>query len=142
MFLDEATFYVMAGDGCDGLVAFRREKYVPHGGPAGGDGGRGGDVVLEVAKRLNTLRRFSHERHFKAEPGARGGSFNKTGASGDDLVVEVPPGTIVRDADTGQLLADLTAPGQRAIVARGGRGGRGNARFKTSTNQAPRIGEK
>lgn len=142
MFLDEARIYVKGGDGGDGMVAFRREKYVPYGGPAGGDGGRGGDVVLVVNPRLNTLTIFEGNRQFKAAAGGNGGSFNKTGASADDLFVEVPPGTIVRFAETGELLADLTGEQQKVVAARGGRGGRGNARFKTSTNQAPRMAEK
>lgn len=142
MFLDEVRIYVKAGDGGDGMVAFRREKYVPHGGPAGGDGGDGGSVILEVNERLNTLSRFQGKVHFKAEPGQGGGSSNRTGANGDDLVIEVPAGTVVRLADSGETIADLTRHGQRAVVASGGRGGRGNQRFKTSTNQAPRVAER
>ncbi len=142
MFLDEAKIYVKGGDGGAGIVAFRREKYVPLGGPSGGDGGRGGDVVLVVNSRLNTLSHFEHKRHFKAEAGKRGGNSNMTGADGAELVIEIPPGTIVRDAETGALLGDLTRHGQRLVVARGGRGGRGNARFKSPTNQAPRMAEK
>ncbi len=142
MFLDEAKIHVKAGDGGSGIVAFRREKYVPFGGPAGGDGGKGGDVILVVNPHLHTLARFEHQVHFRAERGRNGGSFNRTGASGEDLLIEVPPGTVVRDAETGELLADLTQPGQRVVVARGGRGGRGNARFKSPTNQAPRVAEK
>ncbi|NPV66849.1 MAG: GTPase ObgE [Anaerolineae bacterium] len=142
MFFDEAKIYVRSGDGGDGLVSFRREKFVPFGGPAGGDGGRGGDVILEVEPTLNTLAPFKRQVHFKAEHGARGGSSRKTGKDGADLVVKVPPGTVVRDAETGALLADLVRPGQRVVVARGGRGGRGNARFATSRNQAPRIAER
>jgi GTP-binding protein len=141
MFLDESKIYVQAGDGGAGLVAFRREKYVPHGGPAGGDGGKGSDVWLVVNPSLSTLASFQHKRHFKAASGSRGGNFNKTGKSGDDLLIEVPPGTVVRDT-SGRVLADLVGVGQRVCVARGGRGGRGNARFATSTNQAPRIAEK
>jgi GTP-binding protein len=142
MFLDEVKIYVKGGDGGAGMVAFRREKYVPKGGPAGGDGGHGGNVVLVVNPRLNTLSRFAKGIHFKAERGAHGSNFNKTGASGADQEIEVPPGTVVRDADSEELLADLTIPGQRFIAAHGGRGGRGNARFKSATNQAPRIAEK
>lgn len=142
MFLDEAKIYVKGGDGGAGAVAFRREKYVPRGGPAGGDGGSGGDIVLVVSPRLNTLSKFQRQVHFRAQNGQPGGSFNKFGASGDDLEIEVPPGTIVRDVDSGELLADLTHAGQRVAVAQGGRGGRGNSRFKTSTNQAPRMAEK
>jgi len=142
MSFDEATIHVRSGDGGAGLVHFRREKFVPRGGPSGGDGGRGGDVYLVVKPTLNTLIAFSRQSHFRAENGAPGGPSNKTGRSADDLLIEVPPGTMVRDAATGALLADLTQPGQRVLVARGGRGGRGNARFATSTNQAPRIAEK
>jgi GTPase len=142
MFLDEVKIHVKAGDGGAGLVAFRREKYVPLGGPAGGDGGKGGDIVLVVNPRLNTLSRFQRQLHYKAERGQHGGSSNRTGASGADLLIEVPPGTVARDAETDELLADLTQPTQRVIVARGGRGGRGNSRFKSSTNQAPRLAEK
>jgi GTP-binding protein len=142
MFLDETKIYVKGGDGGNGIVAFRREKYVPLGGPAGGDGGSGGSVYLVVNPKLTTLSRFARQRHFRAENGKHGGNFNKTGANGSDLVVDVPPGTIVRDEDIGVLIADLTHPGQQVLVAQGGRGGRGNARFKSSTNQAPRIAEK
>ena len=142
MSFDEATIHVRSGDGGAGLVHFRREKYVPRGGPSGGDGGRGGDVYLVVKPTLNTLIAFSRQSRFRAENGAPGGPSNRTGRSADDLLIEVPPGTIVRDAASGDLLADLTQPDQRVLAARGGRGGRGNARFATSTNQAPRIAEK
>jgi GTP-binding protein len=142
MFLDEVKINVKGGDGGAGVVAFRREKYVPRGGPAGGDGGNGGDVVLVVTPCLSTLSPFSKKVHFKAERGGNGGSSNMTGASAADLLVDVPPGTVVRDANTGDLIADLTEPGQRVVVAKGGRGGRGNTRFKSSTNQAPRMAEK
>ncbi|HIE37961.1 MAG TPA: GTPase ObgE, partial [Anaerolineae bacterium] len=141
MFTDEAIIHVKAGDGGNGAVAFRREKYVPFGGPAGGDGGKGGDVVLYVDPGLNTLHRFTRQRHFRAERGQHGRGKNQHGAWGADLRVPVPPGTVVREADTGRVLADLTEPGQEVVVARGGRGGRGNARFATSTNQAPRVAE-
>jgi GTP-binding protein len=142
MFYDIAKIQIKSGDGGDGCVAFRREKYIPHGGPSGGDGGRGGDVILTVDPHLNTLYRFSRRRHFKAGRGEHGRGKNQTGAKGDDIVVEVPPGTVVRDADTGEILADLVEQGQRLIVAQGGRGGRGNARFASSTNQAPRMAER
>jgi len=142
MFYDQAKIYVRSGDGGDGCVAFRREKYIPHGGPAGGDGGKGGDVVLTVSSHLTTLYFFSRKRHFKAARGEHGRGKNQTGANGADVIVEVPPGTVVRNADTGELLADLTQPGQNFIAARGGRGGRGNARFASSTNQAPRMAER
>jgi GTP-binding protein len=141
MFYDEAKIAVKAGDGGDGVVAFRREKHVPYGGPAGGDGGKGGDVLLYVDSHLNTLYRFSRRRHFKAARGQHGRGKDQHGASGEDLRVPVPPGTVVHDADTDEVLGDLTEPGQELVVAQGGRGGRGNARFATSTNQAPRIAE-
>jgi GTP-binding protein len=141
MFYDEARIYVKAGDGGDGCVAFRREKHVPYGGPAGGDGGQGGSVLLYVDPHLNTLYRFSKKRHFKAARGEHGRGKNQHGATGADLRVSVPPGTAVYDADTGEVLGDLTEPGQELVVAQGGRGGRGNARFASSTNQAPRIAE-
>jgi len=141
MFYDEARIYVKAGDGGDGCVAFRREKYVPYGGPAGGDGGKGGDVLLYVDPHLNTLHRFSRKRHFKAARGEHGRGKNQHGAFGAPLRVPVPPGTVVYDAGSGELLGDLTEPGQELAVARGGRRGKGNARFVTSTNQAPRIAE-
>lgn len=142
MFLDEAKIYVRSGDGGDGMMTFRREKYVPHGGPAGGDGGKGGDVVLQVDRRLNTLFAFKRQTYFKAEPGGRGGSSNRTGKNGDDLIVMVPAGTVVRDAESDDVLADLVHDGQQVVIVRGGRGGRGNARFATSRNQAPRMAEK
>ncbi len=142
MFFDEAKIYVKGGDGGNGCVSFRREKYVPFGGPNGGDGGKGGDVYLVVNPHLNTLIAFKRRRHFKAQRGGHGRGKNQTGRSGQDLLIEVPPGTVVRDAETGEFIADLTKPGQKVLVARGGRGGRGNAAFATPTNQAPRIAER
>ncbi|KPL82815.1 GTPase ObgE [Thermanaerothrix daxensis] len=142
MFIDEARIYVRSGKGGDGIVHFHREKYVARGGPDGGDGGRGGDVILEVVPSLNTLVKFRYQRRFIAQDGGRGGPNNMTGRSGEDLVIPVPPGTVVYDDDTGELLGDLVEPGQRLVVCRGGRGGRGNARFATPRNQAPRIAEK
>jgi len=141
MFIDSALMTVRAGDGGRGCVAFRREKFVPRGGPNGGDGGDGGSVVLVVDGSYNTLLHVHHRRLVKAARGEHGKGSNKTGADGSDVVVPVPPGTVVRDAATGELLGDLVARGQRLVVARGGRGGRGNARFATSTNQAPRHAE-
>jgi GTP-binding protein len=141
MFLDQVKIQVKAGDGGNGCVSFRREKYVPFGGPNGGDGGHGGDVILVVDSKLNTLSSFHHKTRFAAERGKNGAGKDQTGASGADLRITVPPGTVVRDADTGMLVADLTTPGQELRVARGGRGGRGNARFATPTNQAPRMAE-
>lgn len=138
---DEARIYVRGGRGGDGVVAFRREKFVPRGGPSGGDGGDGGSVVIAVDTRLNTLIHFRHQTHFVAGRGGHGRGKNQTGARGEDVIVPVPPGTVVR-SDDGTLLADLVAPDQRVVVAQGGRGGRGNARFATSTHQAPRVAEK
>lgn len=142
MFYDQAKIYVKAGDGGDGMISFRREKYVPFGGPNGGDGGSGGDVVVVVNPKLNSLVQFHRQSHFRAENGGHGGTTDKTGANGAPTKIEVPPGTIVRDADTDELLADLTDSEQSVLVAKGGRGGRGNARFATSTNQAPRVAER
>lgn len=142
MFIDQAKVYVKGGDGGNGIVSWRREKYVPMGGPAGGDGGRGGNVVLLVDEGLRTLLDFKYQKHFKAERGGYGGTSNRHGANGADLVVKVPPGTVLRDDDTGEVLADLTEAGQTAVVARGGRGGRGNAHFLTNANRAPSFAEK
>ena len=141
MFLDEAEIFVRSGKGGDGVVHFRREKYVPFGGPDGGDGGKGGDVYLEVKPTLNTLSAFRHQTRFQAEDGAKGAKQNMTGRSGEDLVIFVPPGTVLYDATTGETLGDLTEAGQRLMVAGGGRAGRGNTRFATSRNQAPRVAE-
>jgi GTP-binding protein len=141
VFFDEVKIYVKAGDGGNGCVSFRREKYAPLGGPSGGNGGKGGDVHLVVDPHLNTLINFKKRSHFKAHRGDHGRGKNQTGKQGEDLTIAVPPGTVAYDADTGQLLADLTQPGERALVAQGGRGGRGNAAFATPTNQAPRLAE-
>jgi GTP-binding protein len=132
---------VKAGDGGNGAVAFRREKYVPFGGPAGGDGGKGGDVVIIVDPGLNTLFRFARQHHFRAGRGQHGRGKKQHGAYGEEMRIPVPPGTVVRDAVCGHLLAFLTVPGLVVVVAGGGWGGKGNARFATSTNQAPRIAE-
>jgi GTP-binding protein len=142
MFIDEVIIQVRSGSGGDGAVHFRREKYVPFGGPDGGDGGKGGDVILEVQPTLNTLTAFHHQSRFQAEGGARGAKQNMTGKSGEDLVLPLPPGTVVYDEQSGEMLADMVEPGQRYVAATGGRGGRGNARFATARNQAPRIGER
>lgn len=141
MFFDKAKIHIAAGNGGNGVVAFRREKFVPRGGPSGGNGGRGGHVYFVVEPSLNTLQAFKNQIHFQAERGVHGSGANKTGARGQDLRIPVPPGTVVRDAETGQILADLTRPGQEAIVARGGRGGRGNAAFKSQRDNAPRLAE-
>jgi GTPase len=142
MFIDQAIIYIRSGKGGDGVVHFRREKYVPYGGPDGGNGGRGGDVVLQVVPTLNTLSAFRHQTRFNAQDGGNGAKQDMTGRSADELVIPVPPGTIVIDNDTDELLGDLTLPGQRLVVASGGRGGRGNARFATSVRQVPRIAER
>ncbi|MFL2131068.1 GTPase ObgE [Ruoffia sp. FAM 24228] len=140
-FLDHAKVEVKAGKGGDGMVAFRREKYVPDGGPAGGDGGQGGDVIFIVDEGLRTLMDFRYNRHFKAKNGENGMSKSKYGAGAEDLIIKVPPGTIVRAAATGQFMADLVDNGQKFTVAKGGRGGRGNIRFATHKNPAPSIAE-
>lgn len=137
-FFDRAKIYVTAGNGGNGSAHFRREKFVPMGGPDGGDGGRGGSVYLEANPGMNTLVDYHYHPHYKAQSGKPGGGRQMHGAKGEDLVLKVPRGTIVRDAETGELVADLTEPGQRVMVARGGRGGLGNVHFKSSTNQAPR----
>ncbi len=142
LFFDEAKIYAQAGDGGNGCVSFRREKFVPRGGPDGGHGGKGGDVVLVVNPHLNTLLSFHKRSHWRAARGAHGQGSNKHGKNGADLLVPVPRGTIARDAETGELIADLVNPDDRAVVARGGRGGRGNAAFVSSTHQAPRWAEK
>jgi GTP-binding protein len=142
MFIDQAEILVQSGKGGDGMVHFHREKYVPRGGPDGGDGGRGGSVILEVRSTLNTLAAFRHTARFAAGDGKGGGTNNKFGKSADDLIVIVPPGTVVYDAVTGALMGDLTAPDQRLLVCKGGRGGRGNPHFKSSINQIPRTAER
>ena len=142
MLVDEAKIFVASGKGGDGIVAFRREKYVARGGPSGGNGGRGGDVVLKADANLNTLYYFRNHVHFKAKSGGKGGSSNKTGADADSLIVRVPPGTVVRDAATGGFIADITRADEEVVVAQGGRGGRGNTHFKNAANQAPRLAEK
>jgi GTP-binding protein len=142
MFIDQAEIYVRSGKGGDGMVHFHREKFVPRGGPDGGDGGKGGDIVLEVKATLNTLAAFRHKERYVAEDGKGGGPNNMSGRNGPDLVVFVPPGTVVFDAQTGDLLGDLTSAGQRLIICKGGRGGRGSQHFATSRNQAPRTAEK
>jgi GTP-binding protein len=138
MFIDEANIRVKAGDGGNGCVAFRREKYVPRGGPSGGDGGKGGDVIMESSERHNTLVHFRFKPEYKAERGRHGEGSNRTGREGANVVLKVPVGTILYDAGTGERVHDFTRPDERIVIARGGRGGRGNARFATSTHQAPR----
>lgn len=142
MFLDEVKIYVRSGNGGDGNVSFRREKFMPLGGPAGGDGGKGGDIIFVVNPKTNTLSRFQNKVHFKAHHGNKGGTTDKTGRSADDLIIEVPAGTVIKDAETGTILADLVEPDQPVILLKGGRGGRGNQRFANSRNQAPRYAER
>lgn len=141
MFVDQVSVYVKAGDGGNGLASYRREKYVPMGGPWGGDGGKGGDIVFEVDEGLNTLMDFRYKRHFKAKRGENGMSKGQHGKNAEPLIVSVPPGTTVIDEDTGEVIADLTKHGQQAVIAHGGRGGRGNIRFATPRNPAPDIAE-
>lgn len=142
MFVDQVKIYVKGGDGGDGMVAFRREKYVPNGGPAGGDGGNGANVIFQVEEGLRTLMDFRYQRHFKAPRGEHGMSKNQHGKNAKDMIVKVPPGTIVTDAKTGAVIADLVEHGQQAVIAKGGRGGRGNSRFATPNNPAPELSEK
>jgi GTP-binding protein len=142
MFIDEAKIIIRSGKGGDGMVHFRREKYVPRGGPDGGDGGKGGDVILEVSPTMNTLVAYRHTTRFQAEDGKNGAKQNMTGRSAEDLVISVPPGTIVYDDTNGMALGDLVESGQRLVAAIGGRGGRGNTHFASSIHQVPRIAEK
>ena len=137
-FLDQAKIYLKSGDGGDGTASFRREKYIEFGGPNGGDGGRGGDIVIEAVANLNTLIDYRYQQHFRAQNGRPGAGANKTGAGGSDVVLKVPVGTQVLDEDRETVLLDLTEPGQHVVFLKGGDGGFGNAHFKTSTNQAPR----
>ena len=141
MFIDEAKIRVKAGDGGNGCMAFRREKYVPRGGPSGGDGGHGGDIWMESSERHNTLVHFRFNPEYKAERGRHGEGSKKTGRDGEGIVLKVPVGTIVYDEDTGERVHDFSRPDERVVIARGGRGGRGNAQFATSTHQAPREHE-
>lgn len=141
-FVDVATIDVQSGKGGDGMVHFRREAFVPRGGPGGGDGGRGGDIILRVNPHMRTLLEFNYKTHFKAQHGQPGGSYGKTGANGDSLVIKVPPGTVVYDDETGEMVADLVGPGYELVAARGGHGGRGNERFKSPTRQCPNFAER
>lgn len=140
-FIDVATIHIKSGDGGNGIVSFRREKYVPLGGPDGGNGGKGGNVVIKADRQLGTLLDFTYKRHYEAKNGQHGGSSNCTGKSGDDIVIRVPAGTVVRNKATGEQLVDLEEDGATFIVAVGGRGGKGNNEFTTATNQAPRNAE-
>ncbi|RIK29885.1 MAG: GTPase ObgE [Anaerolineae bacterium] len=142
MFTDQVEIHVRSGKGGDGMVHFHREKFIPRGGPDGGDGGKGGDVVFEVRHTLNTLSAFRQNQKFKAEDGIKGGPSQMSGRAGKDLVIHVPPGTVLFDTETNEIIGDLTQPSQRLVVCKGGRGGRGNQHFATSRNQAPRTAEK
>lgn len=141
MFVDKAKIFVKGGDGGDGIVSFRREKYVEQGGPAGGDGGRGGDLIFRVDEGLRTLMDFRYQKHFKANRGERGKVKSMHGAGAEDTIVRIPPGTVIVDDDTQEIIADLTRHGQEIVIAKGGRGGRGNIRFATQNNPAPYISE-
>lgn len=140
-FIDETVITVQSGNGGRGCVSFRREKFIPKGGPDGGDGGRGGDVILRASSARRTLYRFRFERQFKAENGGHGQGSQKSGRAGQDLVIDIPPGTVVTDAESGEILKDFDAPDSSFVVARGGRGGQGNTRFKSSTNRTPRFAQ-
>jgi GTP-binding protein len=142
MFIDHAEIYVRSGNGGNGMVHFHREKFVSRGGPDGGDGGKGGDVIIEVRSTMNTLADYRHNMRFLADDGKGGGPNNMSGHGADDLIIPVPPGTVIFDSMTGELIGDMTEPGQRLTICKGGRGGRGNQHFATSRNQAPRTGEK
>lgn len=140
-FIDEAIITVQSGDGGKGCVSFRREKFIPRGGPDGGDGGKGGNIILNTTSSKRTLYQFRYQKHFKAENGAHGQGKQKTGKNGRNLTIELPPGTLVIDADTGHLIKDLVDIGETFVILKGGRGGQGNAKFKTSTHQAPRFAQ-
>ena len=141
-FLDQAKIYVRSGDGGDGVVAFRRERFIEYGGPDGGDGGKGGDIIFEAVQNLNTLIEFRYTQHFRARKGGNGSGSDRTGAGSDDVVIKVPIGTQIMDDDQETMLADLDVPGKRITLLRGGDGGYGNAKFKSSTNRAPRRADK
>lgn len=142
MFYDRARVFVRSGQGGDGMISFRREKFVPFGGPDGGDGGKGGDIIFVVDSNINSLAKFHRKVHFHAQDGKHGGKKRQTGADGESLTLAVPPGTTIRDSETDELLADLTEPGQQVALLKGGRGGRGNVRYASSVNQAPRLAER
>lgn len=142
MFFDQAKIYIRSGNGGDGMISFRKEKHVPYGGPDGGDGGDGGDIIFAGNRHLNSLMRFNRQAHFKAEHGTHGSKQNRSGKRGETLRVEVPAGTVIRDAETGDVLADITSEDQEITLLKGGKGGRGNSHFASSVNQAPRIAER
>ena len=140
-FIDEAIITAQSGDGGKGCVSFRREKFIPRGGPDGGDGGKGGDIILSTTSRKRTLYHFKYQKHFKAENGSHGQGKQKTGKNGRNLTIELPPGTLVIDADTGHLIKDLVETGETFVILKGGRGGQGNTKFKTSTHRTPRFAQ-
>ena len=140
-FIDEAAITVQSGNGGRGCVSFRRERFIPRGGPDGGDGGKGGDIIFKVSPRKRTLSHFRYKKQFSAQNGAPGMGRQKTGGNGNDVIIEVPPGSLIADAETDELLKDMTTPGEIFIAATGGRGGRGNRRFRTSTNRGPRFAQ-
>jgi GTPase len=140
-FIDEAMITVQSGNGGKGCVSFRREKFIPRGGPDGGDGGKGGDIILSTTSRKRTLYQFRYQRHFKAENGAHGQGKQRTGKNGQNLTLDLPPGTLVIDADTGHLIKDLVDTGETFVILKGGRGGQGNSKFKTSTHRTPRFAQ-
>lgn len=142
MFVDEAVIFVKGGSGGNGCVSFRREKYVPHGGPDGGDGGKGGDVILRVSTKIDTLLDLTSRVKHIAGSGAHGKGSNKKGKDGKDLIIDLPRGTVIKDKESGRILKDMSIGGENIVIARGGRGGRGNKHFATSTNQVPRMAEK
>ena len=142
MFIDYTEISAKAGDGGKGAVAFRREKYVPKGGPSGGNGGKGGDIIVEAHHNLFTLLDFRYKKHYKADSGDMGGSSLKDGKSGKDVIIKVPVGTIIKNADSKKILFDMDEDGKQVILAKGGKGGKGNSNFATSTRQAPRYAEK
>jgi len=142
MFLDYTKIYIKSGDGGNGCVSFRREKFVPKGGPNGGDGGKGGDVIFKASSQLSTLIDFRYKQHYKAKRGAHGQGSDKTGKSGENQIITVPSGSIVKEKKTGKIIRELLVDGEELIVLEGGKGGKGNAHFKTSTNQAPRYAQK
>ena len=142
MFFDQAKIYIRSGNGGDGMLSFRREKHVPYGGPDGGDGGDGGAIIFTASRHLNSLMRFNRQAHFKAEHGTHGGTQKRNGKRGEDLIIEVPIGTVIRDAETGTILADITSEEHKITALEGGKGGRGNVHFASSVNQAPRIAER
>jgi GTP-binding protein len=142
MFLDYAKIYIKSGDGGNGCVSFRREKFVPKGGPNGGDGGKGGDVIFKVSSQLSTLIDFRYKQHYKAKRGVHGQGSDKTGKSGEDQIITVPTGSIIKEKKTGKVIGELLVDGEELLVLKGGKGGKGNAHFKTSTNQAPRYAQK